>query len=105
MCRLCAGTSLAAFALGLPRHCKHIEVQFFVELRQFALHGHSEQLRRHGGQDAVVTHRVVAHGTHKFGGHQGGLAGGDEEVFETGKQRLAAGVLQVQARADTRAER
>ena len=58
MCRLCAGTSLAAFALGLPRHRKHVEVQFFVELRQFALHGHSEQLRRHGGQDAVVTQQL-----------------------------------------------
>ena len=69
-------------------------------MRELALGGGGEQLRRHRGEDAIVAEGVLAQRVHELGGHEGGIASGAEEVAEAGVQLLPRGVLQGEPNPD-----
>ena len=48
---------------------------------------------------------MVTEGVHQLLGHQAGIAGGGQQMFQAGHQLFASGVLHGQAGADTAAER
>ena len=55
-------------------------------------------------QDAVVSCGVIGERDAKLAGHEGGIAGGCEEVIEAREQLIARGVIEHEAAADARAE-
>lgn len=80
-----AGEPGAARTGALAGAREDVEVKLLVELHELALCGGGEELGGHGGQHAVVAHRVVADGVHQFGRHQAGSTGAREQVFQAGQ--------------------
>ena len=67
--------------------------------------GAGQQFGGHTGEHPVIADGVVTEGVHQFLGHQAGIAGGGQQMFETGHQLLAGGIFHGQAGADAAAQR
>ena len=89
---------------GRFRFGKHIEVEFLVEHRSFALDGCTQELSGHGGEDAVVAGGVIAEGLAKLRGHEAGVAGAGEQVIEAGGEFFAASVFHQEPGTDPAAQ-
>ena len=63
-----------------------------------------QQLGRGGQQHAVVAEGMFAQGDDEFAGHQSGVAGGVQEVFEGVLELLDRGRLEGEPGADAVAE-
>ena len=84
-------------ALGLGRLGEYFEEEFFVESSELALGGDGQQLVGEIHQDAVVSCGVIGERDAKLAGHEGGIAGGCEEVIEAREQLIARGVIEHEA--------
>jgi hypothetical protein len=81
-----------------------LEEELLVNAWQFTVGSDGEELVREVHEDAVVAGGVVSEGGLDLGGHQGRIAGGLEEVVETGEKLVARSVFQDETAADAAAE-
>src|SRR5216684_7560548 len=76
-----ASRGSAARSLSLRRG-EHLQIEFFIEFGDFALCRRHQELGRHADEDTVVAGGVVTQGISQLLGHQAGIAGGGEQMFE-----------------------
>ncbi len=94
-------TGLGETAFGWKTSRKRI----LVDLSELALVGDGHQLVGEVHHDAVVAGTVLGEGGLELGGHQRRVAGGLEQVVEARAQRVALGVVEMEAATDSAAER
>src|ERR1700676_1721200 len=92
----------AARGLGLGRS-EHLQVELFIEFGDFALCRSHQEFRGHADEDAVIAGGVVTQGISQLLGHEAGIAGGGEQMFEAGQEFLAGGDAGGGAGTDARA--
>ena len=81
-----------------------VEVELLVEAGAIAFGAEGEELVGEVHEDAVVAGGVIGEGGLELGGHEGGVAGGVEEVVKAGEELVSGGVLEDEAATDAAAE-
>jgi hypothetical protein len=71
-----------------------VEIELFVELREFPLCGYGKELTGHGDKRAVVAGGMIDERSGELWSEEFRIAGAGEEVFETVPQLIGCGVLE-----------